>query len=49
MKLKKIEEALRGYISEFDLKNLKTENPDEWNCLKKLAHPYENPNSFNEN
>ena len=41
-KIEKIEEASSNYISEKDLKFLKTEFPDKWKCLtKKLAYPYE--------
>ena len=38
----RLEEVLNNYISDNDLKRLKTEFPDEWNYLnKKLAYPHE--------
>ena len=43
----KLEEALNNYISEKDLKFLKTVFPDKRNYLnKKLAYPYEHFNSI---
>ena len=40
-----VEEALLNYISDNDLKFLKTEFPDSWKCLsEKLAYPYEYSN-----
>ena len=34
--IEKLEEALNTYISENDLKILKSEFPDKWNYLRKL-------------
>ena len=46
--IEKLEEALNNYISENDLKFLRTKSPDEWKYLKKLANPYEYFNSFDD-
>ena len=41
-KIKNLEEAISIYMSENDLKILKTEFPDKWKYLnKRLAYPYE--------
>ena len=41
-KINKLEEALKSYMPENDLKFLKTELPDKWNYLnKKIAYPYQ--------
>ena len=47
--IKKLEEASNSYISESDLKFLKTEFTDEWKYLnRKLAYPYEFFNSIDD-
>ena len=41
-KIERLEEALDKYISESDLKILKTDFPHKWkNSIRKLAYPYE--------
>ena len=48
-KIRNLEEALLDYMSESDLKLLKTEFPDKWKYLtKKLAYPYEFFNSIDD-
>ena len=49
-KIIKLEEALLNYKGNIDLKNLKTEFPDNrWKYLtKKLAYPYEEFNSLDD-
>ena len=45
----KLEEALNNFVSESNLRFLKTECPDKWKYLKKkLADPYEFFNSIDD-
>ena len=48
-KITKLEEALRDYTGENDLKLIKTEFPDKWKYItKKFAKPYEYFNSIDD-